>query len=57
QWCSGCTCLPDFPQCVCGKKPRASLVNRKPIIAGEAELSENRRSHSAKLRLIERSRV
>lgn len=57
QWCSGCICPPDFPQCVCGKKPKAALVNRKPIIAGETELSENRRSHSAKLRLIERSRV
>lgn len=54
-WCSGCTCPPDFPQCVCGKKPKGRLVTRKPITAGEAELSENRRSHSAKLRLIERS--
>ncbi|HAJ97583.1 MAG TPA: 16S rRNA (cytosine(1402)-N(4))-methyltransferase [Ruminococcus sp.] len=54
-WCTGCTCPPDFPQCVCGKKPRARLVVRKPVTAGEAELAENRRSHSAKLRLIERS--
>ncbi len=55
EWCSGCTCPPDFPQCVCGKKPRARLIVRKPITAGEAELAQNRRSHSAKLRLIERS--
>ncbi len=54
-WCSGCTCPPDFPQCVCGKKPKGKLVNRKPIVADDTELAENRRSHSAKLRLIERS--
>ncbi|MCR4645888.1 MAG: 16S rRNA (cytosine(1402)-N(4))-methyltransferase RsmH [Oscillospiraceae bacterium] len=55
EWCKGCTCPPDFPQCVCGRKPRAKLINRKPITASEQELAENRRSHSAKLRLIERS--
>ncbi len=55
KWCSGCTCPPDFPQCVCGKKPKGSLVVRKPIIAGDEELERNNRSRSAKLRLIERS--
>ncbi len=55
KWCSGCTCPPDFPQCVCGKKPKGSLVVRKPITAGDEELERNNRSRSAKLRLIERS--
>lgn len=55
KWCSGCTCPPDFPQCVCGKKPRGKLVVRKPITACEEELAKNNRSRSAKLRLIERS--
>ncbi len=55
KWCSGCTCPPDFPQCVCGKKPKGKLVVRKPITAGEEELAMNNRSRSAKLRLIERS--
>ena len=54
QWCAGCTCPPDFPQCVCGNKPKGRLVNRKPVTAGEQELAENRRSHSAKLRVIEK---
>ena len=54
-WCSGCTCPPDFPQCVCGKKPKGKLVTRKPVTAAPEELAENRRSHSAKLRVIERS--
>lgn len=54
-WCTGCTCPPDFPQCVCGKKPKGRLVNRKPVTAAQEELAENRRSHSAKLRVIERS--
>lgn len=52
--CRGCTCPPDFPQCVCGKKPRARLVNRKPIEATNLEVEQNNRSRSAKLRVIER---
>ncbi|MBR6069571.1 MAG: 16S rRNA (cytosine(1402)-N(4))-methyltransferase RsmH [Ruminococcus sp.] len=54
-WCRGCICPPDFPQCVCGRKPQGILVNRKPIEADEKELSSNNRSRSAKLRIIERS--
>lgn len=50
----GCTCPPEFPVCVCGKKPRLKLVARKPITAGEAELEQNPRSRSAKLRVGER---
>ncbi len=52
--CRGCTCPPDFPVCVCGNKPRAKLINRKPIEAGEEELAENSRSKSAKLRILEK---
>ncbi|MBE6876425.1 MAG: 16S rRNA (cytosine(1402)-N(4))-methyltransferase RsmH [Ruminococcus sp.] len=54
QWCKGCTCPPDFPQCVCGNKPKAKLVTRKPVTAGQSELEQNHRSHSAKLRVIEK---
>lgn len=54
SFCTGCTCPPDFPQCVCGKKPRGRLVNRKPIEASEEELAVNNRSRSAKLRIIEK---
>ncbi len=52
EFCTGCTCPPDFPVCVCGKKPRGKLLFRKPIIASEEELKENQRSRSAKLRSI-----
>lgn len=52
--CKGCTCPPDFPQCVCGKKPLGKLVNRKPIEAQPSELEQNNRSRSAKLRVIEK---
>lgn len=55
EWCRGCICPPDFPQCVCGHKPQGMLVNRKPIEAKEQELERNNRSRSAKLRIIERS--
>ena len=51
---TGCTCPPNFPVCVCGKKPRIRLVSRKPIAADEAELERNPRSRSAKLRVAEK---
>ncbi|MBR6045521.1 MAG: 16S rRNA (cytosine(1402)-N(4))-methyltransferase RsmH [Ruminococcus sp.] len=54
SFASGCTCPPDFPVCVCGKKPRGRLVTRKPVEPSESELAENNRSRSAKLRIIER---
>ena len=50
----GCTCPPEFPVCVCGKKPRLRLVSRKPIEADAAELAENPRARSAKLRVAEK---
>lgn len=50
----GCTCPPDLPICVCGKKPVLKLVSRKPILPSEEELSINPRSRSAKLRIAER---
>ena len=51
----GCICPPEFPVCVCGKKPRASVITRKPIEPSEQELKENNRSRSAKLRVIEKT--
>ncbi len=54
SWCQGCTCPKDFPVCVCGNKPKAKLVNRKPLCANEIELSENPRARSAKLRICEK---
>ena len=46
--------LPVIPE---GMQPKFKLINKKPIIATEEELNENHRSHSAKLRVIERVRV
>ena len=54
QLARGCTCPPDFPVCVCGKKPQVRLVNRKPIVSGAQELEENPRARSAKLRIAEK---
>ena len=50
----GCTCPPDFPVCICGKKPKIEIITRKPLTATEEELAENNRSHSAKLRIAQR---
>ena len=50
----GCTCPPEFPVCVCGKKPKLKVLTRKPIVSGEAELEENPRARSAKLRVAEK---
>ena len=55
DFAKGCTCPPDFPVCICGKKPRGTLVSRKPITPTEKELAENRRSRSAKLRIVEKN--
>ena len=49
-----CTCPPDFPVCVCGKKPVIRLVSRKPVISGAEELEVNPRARSAKLRVAEK---
>jgi len=50
----GCTCPPNFPVCVCGKKPKVKLISRKPIVSGQEELEANPRARSAKLRVCEK---
>ena len=50
----GCTCPPEFPVCVCGKKPQVKIITRKPITSGEEELKRNPRARSAKLRICEK---
>ncbi len=54
QWATACTCPPEYPVCVCGGKAKAKLITRKPIEAAPDELETNRRSRSAKLRVIEK---
>ena len=51
---TGCTCPPSYPVCVCGKKPIVKLINKKPILPSEEELQYNHRSHSAKLRIVQK---
>ncbi len=55
DFCTGCVCPPEFPVCVCGRMPRGRLITKKPLTAGRDELSENSRSRSAKLRIIEKT--
>ncbi len=49
-----CTCPPNFPVCVCGKKSKGKVITRKPIIPSEDEIEENKRAKSSKLRIFER---
>lgn len=49
-----CTCPPDFPVCVCGKKQKGVTVTRKPILPSEEEQTANSRARSAKLRIFEK---
>lgn len=54
QAARGCTCPPEFPVCVCGRKPQVTVLTRKPIVSGEEELERNPRARSAKLRICEK---
>lgn len=49
-----CTCPPELPVCVCGKKPVLRVITRKPVKAGKAEVEENPRAHSAVLRVAQK---
>ena len=50
-----CTCPPDFPVCVCGKKSKGKVITRKPIVPSTEEIERNKRSKSSKLRIFERA--
>ena len=50
-----CSCPPEFPVCVCGKKPEGRVISKKPILPSEEELEANSRSKSAKLRVFEKN--
>ena len=51
---SGCVCPPDFPVCVCGRKPKIRIITHKPVLPSNEEQEENPRSRSAKLRIAEK---
>ncbi len=50
----GCVCPPEFPVCVCHQKPAGKILTKQPIVAGDAEILQNSRSQSAKLRVVEK---
>ena len=49
-----CTCPPDLPVCVCGKKPILEVITRKPIVPSAEEVERNPRARSAKLRVAQK---
>ena len=54
QASTDCICPPEVPVCICDHKATVRLVNRKPVVAGAAEIEHNPRSRSAKLRVVEK---
>ncbi len=54
QWCTACTCPRDLPICVCGGQAMGKLIGKNPMVATQEELENNKRSRSAKLRVIEK---
>lgn len=54
EFLEGCICPPKTPVCICGRTPRAKLITRKPVMAAGEEVEDNRRSRSARLRVIEK---
>lgn len=51
---AGCICPRDFPICACGLSPKARVITAKPVAPSGAEVLENPRSRSAKLRVAEK---
>jgi len=49
-----CICPPEVPRCVCNHKPEISILTKKPIQPDEAEIQNNPRSRSAKMRIAEK---
>ncbi len=54
QEVKGCVCPPRFPQCVCGRQPRLTVLTRKPGVPAADEVQTNPRSRSARLRVCEK---
>lgn len=54
SYANRCTCPPNLPVCVCGKKPVLKVITRKPILPTEDEINRNSRARSAKLRVAEK---
>lgn len=54
QRANPCTCPKEFPVCVCGKKPDIKKITGKPIVSSDAELDDNPRARSAKLRVAQK---
>lgn len=54
SWDKGCICPPDFPVCVCGKKPKIKIIYKKGVEPSKEEIETNPRSRSARLRTAEK---
>ena len=49
-----CICPPNIPKCDCEHFPKLKIVTKKPVSPSQSEIDANKRSRSAKLRVVER---
>ena len=49
-----CICPPNIPECDCGHFPKLKIITKKPVSPSQSEIDANKRSRSAKLRVVER---
>tara|TARA_B100000073_G_scaffold345539_1_gene354821 strand:- start:19731 stop:20627 length:897 start_codon:yes stop_codon:yes gene_type:complete len=49
-----CICPPNIPECDCGHFPKLKIITKKPVSPSQSEIEANKRSRSAKLRVVER---
>jgi 16S rRNA (cytosine1402-N4)-methyltransferase len=52
----GCVCPPDFPVCVCGRQPEAELLTHRAVVPTAAEVADNPRAKSGRLRAARKLR-
>ena len=53
SWLERCTCPPALPRCACDARARVKILTNKVVTPTRAEVDENRRARSARLRAVE----